>query len=273
MTNHGYLHYHRGCDWVSVATFMTTKTILTSCAAALVFAALPQDAQAGERRFAYTYEVTTSPKNSVEFENWVTWKARRGSDKTDRFDFRHELEIGLTDSLQLGLYLSDWRVERKGGHTEADWRNFGGELIWNLSNPTTDFLGSALYGEVKAGDELFVLEGKLLLQKNFGPWIVAYNAIFEAEWEGVDLEEQVGVFEQTLGISYQVTPSFTVGAEVLHEVEFAEYEEAGDHVVYVGPNASYRFGKCFATATVLFETTGVEGEFDVQSRLIFGFSF
>lgn len=251
---------------------MTTKSILTACAA-LVIAALPQDAQAGDRRFTYTYEVTTAPKKSVELETWVTWKAYRGEENLNKFEFRHELEIGLTDHLQLGLYLSDWSIEHQDGHSKAHWSNFGAEVIWNLSNPTTDFLGSALYGEVKAGDELFALEGKLLLQKNFGPWIVAYNAIVEAEWEGVDLEEQVGVFEQTLGISYQVTPKFSLGAEVVHEIEFEDWEEAGEHIVSVGPNASYRFGRCFATATVLFEVTGVEGEPDVQSRLIFGVNF
>jgi hypothetical protein len=146
-------------------------------------------------------------------------------------------------------------------------------LIWNLSNPTTDFLGSALYGEVRLGDEIFALEGKLLLQKNFGPWVIAYNAVVEAEWEGEDYEEQVGVFEQTLGVSYQVSPHFTVGAELLHEVEFENWEDAGDHVLYAGPNASVRYGNWFATTTVLFQTTGIDEEPDVQTRLIFGIHF
>ena len=250
---------------------MTHKSILTSAA---LLAAFSLQSNAGERRFTYSYEATTAPKNSVELETWVTWKARRGDGgNANQFDFRHELEIGLTDRLQLGLYLSDWTIKESGGHTEADWENVGVEVIYNLSNPTTDFIGSALYGEVKLGDEVFALEGKLLLQKNFGPWIIAYNATVEAEWEGGDYEEEVGVFEQSLGVSYQVSPKFSVGAELFHELEFEEWEEQGENAVYVGPNASFRFGRAFATATVLFQTTGIADEPDVQTRLIVGFTF
>jgi len=251
---------------------MTTKAILTTCAAA-AFLGSALSIQAGDRRFTYTYEATTAPKGAVELENWVTWKATRGSKKKNQFDFRHELEFGLTDRLQLGLYLSDWSIVNEHSHTEANWKNFAAEVIYNLSNPTTDFLGSALYAEVKAGDEIFALEGKLILQKNFGPWIIAYNGIVEAEWEGPDYEEEIGVFEQTLGISYQVSPKFSVGVEALHEIEFEEWEESGDSVVYVGPNASWRSGRYFTTATVLFQATDIDGEPDVQSRLIFGIHF
>jgi hypothetical protein len=234
----------------------------------------PPSVSAGERRFTYTYEATTAPKGTIEFENWVTWKASRGSGgNKNQFDFRHELEFGLTDKLQLGLYLSDWSVTRSGGKTESIWKNVGAEFIYNLTNPTTDFLGSALYGEVKIGDELFVLEGKLLLQKNFGPWVIAYNATLEAEWEGAGYDEQVGEVKQTLGVSYQVSPNFTVGAEMFHEVVFENWGDASDHALYAGPNASVRFGRMFATATVLFQATDLEDEPDVQSRLIFGIHF
>ena len=229
---------------------------------------------AGERRFTFTYEATTAPKGSIELENWVTWKASRGSGgNANQFDFRHELEFGLTDHLQLGLYLSDWSVTRSGGKTETAWSNVGAEFIYNLSNPTTDFLGSALYLETKLGDELFALEGKLLLQKNFGPWVVAYNISLEATWEGAGYGEQVGEFQQTLGVSYQVSPHFTVGAEFLHEVVFENWSAASDHALYVGPNASVRFGRAFATATVLFQASDLEDEPNVQSRLIFGIEF
>ena len=248
-----------------------TRLFIPAALAALTFTTAP--ASAGERRFTFTYEATTAPKGSIELENWVTWKARRGGEgNLNQFDFRHELEFGLTDRLQLGLYLSDWSVARSGGRTETTWSNVAAEFIYNLSNPTTDFLGSALYLETKLGDELFALEGKLLLQKNFGPWVVAYNASLEAEWEGSGYDEQVGEFQQTLGICYQVSPRFTVGAELLHEVVFEDWK-AGDHAFYVGPNASVRFGRAFATATVLFQATDLHDEPDVQSRLIFGIQF
>lgn len=233
-------------------------------------------AQANQRKFAYTYEATTAPKGSIEFENWVTWRyrdAKSGSSRVDRFDFRHELEFGVTDRLQIGLYLADWTYNERDPEKKARYQHSGIEAIYNLTNPTTDLMGSGLYGEVLVGDDVVELEGKILLQKNFGPLMVAYNAIIEAEWEGEDLEERTGKFEQTLGISYELNRYLSLGAEALYEVEFADWKESGESVVYVGPNASVRAGRFFATLTGLFQVTDIDEEYDVQTRLIFGFDF
>ena len=251
-----------------------TKTSILTMGALLAGIAFPGELRADDRRFTYTYETTTSPKGAVEVETWVTWKAKRGEGgNSNQFDFRHEWEYGITDRLQLGLYLSDWSIKEDDGHIKSDWKNVGVEVIYQLSNPNTDALGSALYGEVKLGDELFVLEGKLLLQKNFGKWIVAYNATVEAEWEGRGFHEQVGELKNSIGVSYEFSPKFSLGAELFHEVAFEDWDEQGENAVYVGPNASFRFGRAFATATVLFQTTGIADEPDVQSRLIFGVNF
>ena len=94
------------------------------------------------------------------------------------------------------------------------------------------------------GPEHIALESKIILQKNFGPIVVAYNAILEAEWEGEEAgvyDEQKGVFEQTFGVSYQFNPYFLVGGELLHEIEFPEWSDVNDSIVYIGPNASFRY--------------------------------
>jgi hypothetical protein len=44
-------------------------------------------------------------------------------------------------------------------------------------------------------------------------------------------------------------------------------------VLFAGPNASLRFGRGFATVTALLQITDLEGEPDVQVRLITGFHF
>lgn len=254
----------------------SSARILTTAAAIL---ASSLSATAIERRFTYTYETTTAPKGTVELENWVTWKhiGNPGSAHTDLFQFRHELEFGLTDRLQLGLYLFDWQYNRRDdeGH-KARWQHSGAELIYSLTNPTTDFIGSALYGEILVGEDSLELEGKLMLQKNFGPLRVAYNAIIEAEWEGDkfgSFEERNGEFAQTLGVSYDISKNFSVGAESLHEIEFPNWDKAGDSIVFAGPNASVRFGRGFVTATALFQVTNIEGEPDAQVRIITGFDF
>lgn len=252
---------------LSVSRFAAVLAIGVSCAFSFLFPA--SSALGSERRFTYVYEATTQPKGAFEFENWVTWK-KSGADSV--FDFRHELEYGVTDRFQLALYLADWRVE----DGRASYRDSALELMYNLTNPSTDLVGSAIYGEVALGDRKFELEGKVILQKNVRHWVFAYNATIEAEWEGDAswvLDERKGVFEQTLGASYQISPRFLVGSELLHEIEFENWSETGDNVVYLGPNVSWRTGNFWMTLTGLVQVTGHSSEPDFQTRLITGFDF
>ncbi|MFZ4776320.1 MAG: hypothetical protein ACOYM3_13190 [Terrimicrobiaceae bacterium] len=257
---------------------ITCHRILALLTGFLIFT---ETSRAGERRFTYVYEATTAAKGEIEIENWVTWKSQRESGgQGNTYDFRHEIEFGLTDKLQLGIYVADWRVRDQvaGGEdgAQAIYQDSAVEVIYNLSNPVTDFIGSAVYGEVKLGDQKFELEGKLILQKNFGPFVLAYNATLEAEWEGERFgyfNERSGTFEQTLGVSYQLSPQFLVGGEFLHEIGFSDWAETGDSIVYAGPNASFRYDRFYVTTTALIQTTGVSDEPDFQLRTIFGIHF
>ncbi len=232
-------------------------------------------AQASERRFTYVYEATTSAKGSLEFEHWVTWKTAKETNRDyDRFDFRYEIEYGVTDNFQLGFYLSDWRYEenRPKGKHRGDWRNVAIEGILSLKNPVVDPLGIALYGELKIGDELLEIEGKVILQKNVGPFVAAYNVTLEAEWEGHDYDEDKGKFEQSMGLSYQFSPRFLAGIELVHEIDIPDWRGMrGKAIVYLGPNFSYRTESWWATLTPLFQVSDVEDEPDFQMRLIVGF--
>jgi hypothetical protein len=245
-------------------------------ASALCLAALP--ASATERRFAFTYETTTLPKGAFELENWATWKhtGNPGARHTELFQFRHELEYGITDRLQLAVYAFDWRYNRRDdeGH-RARWEHSGVELIYRMSEPTS-FLGSALYVEAVVGETSLELEGKLLLEKRLGDWRIAYNLILEAEWEGDRFgryEESSGEFAQTLGISYDVNKHLSVGAELLHEIPLPNWGDSEESNVFVGPNASLRIGRFFLTGTGLFQVSNIEGEPDLQVRLLTGFHF
>lgn len=255
----------------SSSAFLVLKSALL---AAGVLALVPGAARASELRFVYNYEATTAPKGLLELEQWFTFK---DYDDRQRYEFRTEVEYGVTDRFQLGLYLSDWRyTDNATGKDKAEWRTAGVEGIYSLTDPSKDAIGSALYGEVLLGPEKFALEGKLLLQKNLGRLALVYNFVLEAEWEGEslrNLDERMGVIKNTLGASWQVSPSFMIGAEALHEVEWEEWEEAGDPVFYAGPNLSFRQGKGFATAAGLFQLGDVAGEADTQVRLIVGLNW
>lgn len=251
-----------------------TGTLFLAAAMLMATAAGPS-ALAGERPFTFVYEATTMPAGHAEYEQWITFKTHKDADPDfDRIDFRHELEFGVTDRLQVALYLSDWRYQDGDSvGTGAEWRDVAVEIIYNLADPVTEPFGLALYGELKLGDELVEIEGKLIAQKNIGKWVFAWNGTIEAEWEGPDLAEDKGKFEQTFGGSYQFSPKFLGGFELVHEIEYEDWSDWGEPVLYLGPNFSYRAGQWWTTITALTQVTDVDAEPDFQLRLIFGFDF
>jgi len=222
------------------------------------------------RRFTYVYEASTAHKGEVEVENWVTWKS--GPADKNGFDFRHELEFGVTDRFQLALYVADWSVTDR----VSNYQGTGLEGIYQLTDPKTSFLGSALYGEVKLGDQQFKLETKAIVQKNIGAVVLAYNATLEAEWEGENLgalDERYGKLEQTAGASYKFSPHFKAGGEFMQRCYLADWSVPTQSVIYAGPNVALEYGRYFATVTAMIQATAISGQPDLHLRAIFGVEF
>jgi len=231
---------------------------------------LPSICFAGARHFTFVYEAPTSPPGSVEIENWATTRFDDGF--TDA-QFRHEIEIGITEHFQASVYLANWDYTGSSDNRCAHYQGSSLELIYNLTNPVADPIGISLYQELSAGRRLFESESKLILQKNFGPLILAYNLVLEAEWEEEGLRERNGEIQQVLGLSYELSPRVSLGAEMLHEILLPAWKSSeAENNFFLGPNVSYRGDRWFATVTALAQTTRTEGEPDYQVRLIFGFS-
>jgi len=225
---------------------------------------------AGARHFTFVYEAPTSPPDSVEIENWTTTRFHDGF--TDA-QFRHEIEIGITEYFQASVYLANWDYTRSSDNRGAHYQSSSLELIYNLANPVADPIGISLYQEISAGRRLFESETKLIAQKNFGPFVVAYNLTLEAEWEEEGLREHNGEIQQALGASYELSPRVSIGAEMLHEILLpAWHVSEAENNFFIGPNVSYRGDRWFATVTALVQTTRTEGESDYRVRLICGFS-
>ena len=242
------------------------------CAIAFLF--FPAAAWAGARHFTFIYEAPTSAPGSFDFENWVTWKRTTNPDLSNRVEFRHEIEYGVTDRFQASIYVADWYYENGPDRSGSTYGDTALELIYNLTNPVVDPVGLSLYQEYKVGYRLFEWESKAILQRNLGPWILAYNATLEAVWEGENLAETQGEFSQALGVSYEVSPRLSVGLEMLHEMVFPEWQNTGTiRNFFVGPNISYRRGHWFVTATALAQATRTADEPDLQVRTVVGIGF
>jgi hypothetical protein len=237
--------------------------------AALSLFVLVTGSRANERRFAFTYETMTASKGTFEFEEQVLWERGSGF---DTFLFRQELEYGITDRLQLAVYFFDFEHAKEEGASSTKWAGTGLEAIYQMTDPNKSSIGSALYGEALMNDSELELEAKLLLQKNLGPFIIAWNGILEAKWED-GYQQAVGVLEQTIGVSYQIRPAFSVGFEAKQEVAFEDWSHSEGNAVFVGPNVSFRKGRFFAAATCLFRVTNVPGEPHLELGTVFGFHF
>src|SRR4051812_6181132 len=226
---------------------------------------------AGVRRFTYVYESTTSRAGDVEVENYVTFETHTPNDHSfSDVAFRHEVEIGVTNHLQASVYLADWEYQRGEG---TRYIGSSAELIYSLTNPVTDPVGLAVYQEYQGGPQLFEWESKVIAQKNLGRFIFAYNGTLEAQWEGEGLDDHNGELQQSVGISYELDPRFSVGIECVHEIEFRDWEDAHRGVFFAGPNASFRTGRIFVTVTALGQITRAGEEPELQVRGIFGVMF
>lgn len=257
---------------------MKNRRFITLCRSAAcgisAMAAIVTSAEAGSRRFTYSYETTTMPKGAMELESWVTWKTDKASDGDfQRFDIRHEFEYGYSDRLQLALYFADWSHEENASESgKTEFQDVALEAIYNLTDPNTTAFGSALYGEIKGGDDFIELEAKILLQKNLGQWMFVYNAGGEIEWED-DYQEDEAELMQSAGVSYQISPAWSFGAEVLHEIAVPDVDTIGDSGVYAGPNVSWRKGNFSMAVTGMWQLTSLGDEPDFQIRTIFAFDF
>jgi hypothetical protein len=252
-------------------------------------------ASATERVFTYTYEPETLPKGAWELEQWVTWRGGRnsavGQDDYSRWQFREEIEYGLTDNYQLALYFNSqhesFRDPATGDRTSgALWTGVSIENKYMLLNPADHAVGVALYLEPTISDREFELEQKLIIGQRHGDWKWAVNFVHETEWSLLQSGTE-GVFEFVAGLSRSIGKRWHVGFEVRDHNKIPEYKRWENTAVFLGPVASYRTGRWWAALSVLpqiygknFQADGdgepdfdLEGHEKINVRLLFGISF
>jgi hypothetical protein len=241
----------------------------------LLLSILPAiSAFADPRHFTFIYEATIEEPGEVELENWVTWQTRKPVEHGfQEVDFRHEIEFGLTNKLQASVYLADWSYVNSKKEDGFVFSNAALELIYQIYNPEKDSIGLAVYEEIEGGDRLFGSESKLIAQKNFGRYVLAYNATLEAIWLGKELAEREAAFQQSIGASYELNRHFSIGGEFLNEVAFPGWSRTERPVISGGPNVLIRAGKWWATITGLAQFTRAKDEPDFQLRAIAGYTF
>jgi len=209
--------------------------------------ALP--AAASNRSFVYTQESRVLAPGESELEPWTTFRAGR-SRYYSAIDGRLELEHGLAPGLQLALYwnfstrtqdvIQDSLTRELSRVTDSSFSSASAELKYQLSDPTADAVGSALYLETTLGPSESELEGKLILDRSLGKWLLAANLNAELELEpvrnaeGSELEAAF-VLEPMLAAAYMLPHGVSVGLELRAPLGLAG--EAESRTLFGGPVA------------------------------------
>jgi hypothetical protein len=231
------------------------------------------------------------PIGAREIELWNTFRNNRGYFYR-RIDQKIEYEFGVSNNLMSALYLNyssrleDDNGSAPGGSAAASSSlSISSEWKYKVLDRVADPVGLGLYGEATLGLDEFEFEGKLLIDKQIGKWLLAFNAVAENEWEseleaGETQTSSELTVEFDLGIAYALHPQWSLGFELRNhnEVVKGNWEHSA---LFAGPVVSYTAESWWATLTVLPQITSfkgatngnlvLDGHEKLEARLLFSF--
>lgn len=245
---------------------------LASIAFLIGYEALP--ALAGEGPFAFIYTLDLQPKGTFQLEQWEWLQQSQSQGRYSFLTNRTELEYGVTNWYQIGVYLNSSYVYARqngvdgttggpgtdlpadfdpfGTYSKARFESVSMEHVIRLFNPYTDDFGFGLYFEPSIGPKTREMEMKLLFQKNFfgDRLITATNIVFETEREEASGEiEKASVIDILVGASYRIADNWMIGAEFRNHRKFVGYGfNHKEHSAYFfGPTVHYATKDWWAT--------------------------
>jgi len=226
---------------VRPSCFIAVAAAVGTIAAA---SAWSSSARATPRPLPFTYTYDTLGEGETEIENYVDLTPVKALSTQSgqpvwytATQFQAEYEHGITDRLELGLYLAFQPSPGEGYANVAtltEGTGFKERLKLRLADEGEWPIDVALYGELVEYTTEFEIEAKLILAKRFGKLRVAANAWAEREWY-YSVGQQDWVLNPTVGVTYQVTPAFHAGLEYWMRVELPD-PAPNPRPFSVGPN-------------------------------------
>jgi len=217
---------------------------------ALVVLALSAPVAANPRPLPFTYQHEQLPAGGSELEQFVDFTPTRAQDAISGKPtwygltaFTTEYETGITDNLELGLYVTLAPAAANGfvtTPTAMDGNGMKQRLRFSLAPPGEWPLDVSLYGELAENEREFEIEAKVLLQRRIGFARLVANLSGERElyFQGSDRDL---VLNPSAGVTFEPTPAIQPGLETWLRGEWPEEGSPhprpfglGPHV-YVGP--------------------------------------
>ena len=236
-------------------------------AASLMVAARP--AGATPRPLPFTYTTETLGQGELEVEQYADVSPLKAVDSNGNptsylgTQFQTEFEYGITDRLELGLYVV--YVPTPAEYTfvapMTETTGIKERLRYVFADPGAWPIDVGVYGELVEGQTEAELEAKILLQRRLGKLRIDSN--LWAEYELYYVPQKDLVLNPTLGATYEITPSVQVGAEAWIRVEFPSPAPhprpyAVGPAGYVGPAVLINFGKLWWSTGLYGRITDVD---------------
>jgi hypothetical protein len=232
------------------------KRVVLGLAIAGCVGAVTRGAGATPRPLPFTYTTETLGQGELEFEQYIDLtpvKAEGPSGNPTWYvgtQFQTEFEYGITDRLELGLYVV-YVPTPAGYQNTAPMTEVTGtkeRLRYVLADPGEWPIDVGLYGELVEGDTEAEFEGKVLLQRRIGKLRLDANLWAEYELYYATPQKDV-VLNPTAGATYEITPAVHLGVEGWMRVEFPNPAPNPRPAYglgptgYVGPTVLFNFGK------------------------------
>ena len=208
-------------------------------------------------------------KGSKEIEIWTTPRLGKNEGYYARLDHRVEFEVGLSNKLQAAFYLNFRNITRDnntGVNTTAfRFQGFSTEFKYQVSSPSRDALGFALYGEAGLNTDEIELEAKLIFDKRFKKTTTALNLVFEPEWHLSPGKSELEMkLEGVFGLSHAFSPVFSAGFEVRNANVLNDEGEFVHSALFAGPVISVSQPAWWMALTVMPQVKGFKGETEGQ---------
>jgi len=246
------------------------RSIVASGALALLLASATASATPQPLPFTYVYE--TLPKGSLELEQYADYTPIRVEGSNTQpvtygaTQFQTEFEYGISDRLELGLYVTIAPASSQSSQTYVaippltEGTGIKERLRLRLAEEGEWPLDVGLYGELVENERELELEAKIILQRRIGDLKIVANLWGEREYENFDSHQGDWVINPTLGLTYQVTPVFHPGIEGWMR---AEFPDSNPHprpfnlgpVAYAGPTMMFDFGNFWWSTGVYLRAT------------------
>jgi hypothetical protein len=237
-----------------------------------LFAALIANTRAADatpRPLPFTYTTETLGQGELEVEQYADVSPMKARDPLGNpiwfagTQFQTEFEYGITDRLELGLYVVYVPTPSEYSFIAPMTETTGVKerLRYVFADPGAWPIDVGIYGELVEGQTEAEIEAKILLQRRLGK--LRIDANLWAEYEVYYVPQKDIALNPTLGTTYEISPSVHIGAETWMRVEFPNPAPhprpfSVGPVAYVGPAVLFNFGKLWWSTGLYARVTDVD---------------